>query len=646
MPTLTPPYSPLTASKNEIRILDLDPNQNFDAPLHCRLRKVSLDTNPEYHALSWCWGLDHKSGVLLVDDQEFRCSPNLEKALRDIRDGKTPQSFWVDAVCINQTDIEEKSQQIMLMGQVYSQAKTVKVWLGEATDDSDEGIQVFQQLQNNPRFKQFSTSSIQSFVHLIQRPWWTRIWVVQEVLLAQTVTIHCGSVFFELDFEILGPMLREIVLEKAESITARTTDTNLPGMSPERLKLEDDLFQALTKAISSFVMAENSIKSAQAPIATLKTMLSLGPLRATDLRDKVFGCLGMLPEMAKRLQPDYTASVAKVYSVATYSLIHCFQTLHPICYHQKSINSDSPSWSLRFDREGEIHEDLPRLFRAWAAEGWDEWHLPPRFPIPDTEEVILKVQGCCLDEVVSCHPTHPDWVKYSEELSKDRGMNEHYLSCHQEWRSFFGLDPKASSEAAYVAGSSMEEAYWSTASFNVRYVDGSKELRKLGKDDVRTVIETMQHRVKSHTASAERSSSESEETSALVRDYDFGVLAATARDDYPLINGQEQYGACFFVTSRGYIGLAMHEIQPGDQVFILNRAPLPMILRRHEIDASLNVYEVMSASYVHGVMQGEAFEPQWSSEDEKQHKSRVNEFGGRPHDPDLPLKKWNDVHLR
>lgn len=292
-------YRPLNVSRAEIRVLDLEPREEFDGPLRCQLRTVCLDTDPEYDALSWCWGPDQDSTILFVNDQSFPCRPNLENALRSLRDRKVMQTFWADAVCINQSDIDEKSSQIMLMGQIYSKARTVKVWLGEATDDSDEGIDILRQLQHQPNFKQFSPSQIQAFVNLIQRPWWTRIWVVQEVLLAQTVVMYCGSTFFQLDYGALGRVLRGVVMEKAASIEARVADAQVRGMSDERLKLEDDLFQALTNAISSFVMAEHSVKSARTPIATLKTMLQLGPLQATDLRDKVYGCLGMLPEIAR-----------------------------------------------------------------------------------------------------------------------------------------------------------------------------------------------------------------------------------------------------------------------------------------------------------------------------------------------------------
>lgn len=643
MVTINPAlYSPLEAARHEIRVLDLFPCDRSDAAIECRLRVVSLDNNPDFDALSWCWGIDHMSGRLRVNDHDFRCSPNLEIALRHFRSTDSPKTYWVDAVCINQTDLDEKAVQITLMGVVYSQAQTVRAWLGEPEYDSDKAIEVIKQLQRHRRFRGLeilggpvNDEHIKAFIKLLQRPWWTRIWVVQEVSLAQKAILYCGEASFV--FEDFHKILRDITIEKAERVSAIASGDFFVQMENDRLAIEDALFEVLRKSLGPFAWITSRLGATRRePFVALLTMLGLGELNATDLRDKVYGCLGMLPELTSSLQIDYRAPVAQVYTFATFCLIHHLQTLHALCYFQSATMQDLPSWSLRFDRAAECNEDLPRQFRAWAAVGWEPWEHP-RLKIADV--VRLSVSGSCLDEIVSCHPTQPDWETYFKIRGSFKIPGTQigtsfspYIICHRAWRAFFGLEFEQRSHAAYVSGGSMEEAYWRTAAFNLRCINGSASLRMLGRNDVETYLRSIG------------------QDTTLVREYDLSVLAHTARDYSPSIAEGTSYGTSFFKTSRGYIGLALHEVLSGDLVFILDRATLPMVLRPQPQSAvgGETIYAVQSASYVHGVTYGEAFEPppQPTSKLWERHALRRKLFGGHEFDAALPLKKWDRITLQ
>ena len=132
-------YEPLDADnkgKGEFRLLVLQPGEYHDL-LRGRLVHESLSPPPKYEALSYAWrqkillenlNLTH---TILIDGYRLGISPNLEAALRRVRRGKTYRILWVDAICINQGDLGERSGQIGIMGQIYSRATRVLAWLGE-----------------------------------------------------------------------------------------------------------------------------------------------------------------------------------------------------------------------------------------------------------------------------------------------------------------------------------------------------------------------------------------------------------------------------------------------------------------------------------------------------------------------------------
>jgi hypothetical protein len=126
-------YEPLNQEASEIRLLTLLPGEAV-APIQCMLRVVPLQHAPRYEALSYNWGDLSNMETITVDHQEFKVTRNLETGLRRLRHSDRPRVLWVDAICINQNDITEKSIQVPLMGKLYTEASSVVVWLGGATE--------------------------------------------------------------------------------------------------------------------------------------------------------------------------------------------------------------------------------------------------------------------------------------------------------------------------------------------------------------------------------------------------------------------------------------------------------------------------------------------------------------------------------
>jgi hypothetical protein len=177
------------------------------------LAVYSLNDCPTYESLSFAWGSVGRAGsnVVLIDNCYINITENLYDALVDLRGENEARIMWVDAICINQDDVEERSSQVQLMKHIYSNAKTV-VWLGRQSGWSSRAFDLFQSMKAQivqcggrgayaAEFQhQLSTDQdLQEVVKLgvygdiLQRPFWNRIWIFQEVSLPKMTTVVYGQ---------------------------------------------------------------------------------------------------------------------------------------------------------------------------------------------------------------------------------------------------------------------------------------------------------------------------------------------------------------------------------------------------------------------------------------------------------------------
>ncbi|KAL9115308.1 MAG: hypothetical protein Q9187_007315 [Circinaria calcarea] len=129
-------YAPLNTESNEIRLLALMPGTR-DAIISCKQVKISLGDDVAYEALSYTWGDTRTTEFITFEDRPFPITSNLYFALQQLRPSETPRYVWIDALCIDQINDEEKSHQVRLMGDIYKHASRVIVWLGQGYEDSD-----------------------------------------------------------------------------------------------------------------------------------------------------------------------------------------------------------------------------------------------------------------------------------------------------------------------------------------------------------------------------------------------------------------------------------------------------------------------------------------------------------------------------
>jgi len=175
----------------------------------CSALYASLNENPTFEAISYC--LKGEPVTILLDDTPFEICSNLACDLRHMRI-EGCRTLWADAICINQTDNVNKSWQVGLMGRIYKQAQRGLLWLGPEQDDSDLAMDVltsgprkknevtryaefFEELKENqsPSFSESSLRVIHSLSCFFNRDYWSRIWIIQEVILCKEFLLLCGE---------------------------------------------------------------------------------------------------------------------------------------------------------------------------------------------------------------------------------------------------------------------------------------------------------------------------------------------------------------------------------------------------------------------------------------------------------------------
>ncbi|KAL7756813.1 hypothetical protein ACKLNR_013806 [Fusarium oxysporum f. sp. zingiberi] len=238
------PYQPLRSSNGQIRLLILHPAFQHDAPIRCLLEPAFLSSNPDFEALSYTWGGPGNSCNISLGNHDFLVEDNAAAALRRLRWKMKKRVLWIDAICINQADVDEKNEQVPLMQKIYGQAQNVLVWLGEPTDGSILGMRLLQnrmasvgwhqwkidQTYGKPTLPFFkSVNSSIAMMHrsrLIQeqingevrefldRPWWRRTWIIQEVVLAKNIQIICGDEV--VTWDTVASLLKRLRMTQAE----------------------------------------------------------------------------------------------------------------------------------------------------------------------------------------------------------------------------------------------------------------------------------------------------------------------------------------------------------------------------------------------------------------------------------------------
>lgn len=164
-----------------------------------QLRDRESRLSREYDALSYVWGdLHSEAGAMNIDGHEVEITRSLQVALTRLRVTTVPRLIWIDFICINHSDLNEKAEQVQMMHEIYSYARRTCVSLGKATPDTAMGFRTFERLLLCPEtawyeiWNQPPPLVCAGILDIMNRPWWSRMWCLQEVVVARQVELICG----------------------------------------------------------------------------------------------------------------------------------------------------------------------------------------------------------------------------------------------------------------------------------------------------------------------------------------------------------------------------------------------------------------------------------------------------------------------
>jgi hypothetical protein len=384
-----PLIKPRLPSQGLIRLLRILPGRPPEI-LRCKLEVNDLSIAPPFEALSYVWGNPEPAKIVICNTHPKKVTPNLGAALNRLRDGDTDRLVWIDALCVNQDDLVERSEQVKLMKDIYSQAWRVVVWLGEDDEDNAEAaIRVIKKAAEycysdsgasldgsnldsilrtfHPDFelpwsekKQernfpgaiYNTTSSKDWAAISRfysNTWFTRIWIVQEVAFAPAV-MYIGTQ--EVSWTSVAAAAKWL-LAKGYTHVVKDASRYRQAWLIYYLRLMH-------------------------PTLPFQRILGFVKSNATDPRDKVFALLGFLDKNSSpNLQPDYTKSVVEVYIDA---VRHIAQQNAPgaglgnlwAAFGEQPSESDEgfPSWVYRWDisvSEGDLFTQART--NIWSAGG-------------------------------------------------------------------------------------------------------------------------------------------------------------------------------------------------------------------------------------------------------------------------------------
>ena len=283
-----PVYRPLRVSQSEIRILVIRPSADDPAPLQCALEYASLGSNPRYVALSYCWGDQRLKEPIHIFDSTIQVTTNLARALRHLRQRQRVLRLWADAVCTNQDDLDERSQQVLAMSAIYRSAEEVIAWLGysprspgtAASDVVTAAKAVVKALSCSYKrrlvygdAKRLSLDGRHAFKSLVDNEYWNRVWIIQEFAMAVDLTIIWNEHRFS-----------HAKIAAAIAVLERLRDRK------RQFAGADVIDRDRCHHVKQLCLFRNNQQNF-APVRLLRALEMSHRARSTDPRDKVFAIL-------------------------------------------------------------------------------------------------------------------------------------------------------------------------------------------------------------------------------------------------------------------------------------------------------------------------------------------------------------------
>ncbi|CVL03640.1 uncharacterized protein FMAN_15080 [Fusarium mangiferae] len=451
------PYQPLRSSDGQIRLLILHPASEHDAPIQCFLEPAILSSNPAYEALSYTWGDPGNGSNISLSNHDFLVGDNAAAALRRLRWKKKKRVLWIDAICINQTDVDEKNTQVPLMQKIYGQAQNVLVWLGEPTDGSILGMRLLQNRMASVGWHQWKidkdygkptlpfTKSFRSSIalmnrsrliqeqsngevrELLDRPWWRRTWIIQEVVLAKNIQILCGAEV--VTWDLVASLFKRLKMTQAEVqvFGVKLSDRNI---------YPDQMYNLISRYHQEW-------HSNGGRLDLLDVLYQFRTLECTVAHDRIYGFLGIVhPDVAAKISPGYHLDVPQVYREFARTMIQVTNNLHVLncTRYWSGVDIGTPQQEAYSILEQSRYYDIQALIsdgpdknprRGWARlpDGWERIPSRDRSLFRDNRDRTKQAsessplageQPVRAEHFIKQRELPPGWTKVWDNLGRAR----------------------------------------------------------------------------------------------------------------------------------------------------------------------------------------------------------------------------------
>ncbi|OBT67663.1 hypothetical protein VE03_03431 [Pseudogymnoascus sp. 23342-1-I1] len=637
-------YGYLKSDSPQFRLVSIHPGAK-PFPIEASLVTHALHDHPPYEALSYVWGETNliDPDLIILNGCGFHVTYNLWVALYALRDEKDVRTFWIDAICVDQDDLDERSSQVQLMREIYKGATRTVVWLG---GESFWSLKLFEYLKSTTFKKGWDNEGERQLViesqlqvqdqlatdehvqkiikrglynDLAQRPFWKRIWIVQEVVLASQVTILCGP--DEMAWSSFALAIWNI--DQIINVAMPSYNPAIGGL----LNLETiDCLREIRNLRSTFSLADL--------IACLRGS------RATDPRDMVYGLLGLVADTS--IRPDYSkATTRDVYTSLVEQCVKEYKSLDIITMRRKSSSDHGlaswvPDWSdpwiedehniadpampliLKYVNGNLLHEFTTiddRVLRR--AEDGVELKLKPWCAHGQTlpKACIAKSLGSLTARGVLIGSI----IELGDVLSRLEDDGElFFFNTMSNWEELM--------LRTFGNCKSLSRDLWTVDIFDNFLKIMDKHLMEQGvdlsveKNEKYKVREQQRtHRVAHYSQTFARYVEGGCLNEAFLRtlltdiDMDYQRLTVEQSAGFWDINRTESFKLVYcmtfatnrrlLITENGYIGLAPIRAQKGDRVCVLYGCSVPLVIRERE-----GMVTLVGEAYVHGVMDGQAID--------------------------------------
>ncbi|KAL5323133.1 hypothetical protein ACEPPN_007661 [Leptodophora sp. 'Broadleaf-Isolate-01'] len=587
-------YTPLKETR-AIRLLLLQPGQR-DEDVYCTLENTSLDDERVikwgYTALSYVWGNPSPASTIFCNEVHFHVTKNLEDALRTLRQPDEPRTLWIDQICINQGDNNERRAQVQIMRQIYEKANQVIAWLGAPTTDSkvalDFALELVEMMQEtlDPDLRPFgledsepSTSDLEvkamEIVHILgyedpgwlalrrlfERDWFSRVWVIQEAMVAKDLILYWGP----------ETIRWEVIVE----LVLNLNRFHLLGTK---------IFQYRSTATGHLlIMRVQQCKERRAVSLHDLLLLSSGHC-STDPRDKIYALLGLIQNSRDYgIIPDYDIAVITLFQNITKGIFEHHSSLQLRTtaistgpdQRLEGLPSWCPDWS---SHDMSIKNRAHRGWENFEADGNRQatftWHEDPS---------LLTLRGKIIDTVsdqsVLFAPPLFEPVD-GEQLGSNLLAHYRQLAALLDSCKQLCLSSNCSGNEKYT--------YW-RALIGGLDVDGY-----LAKDIYSQHFYYYERHVQ-HAASVTKY----EDVNSIMLSWSLEQIVG--RGDFARSVIQAGNERRFTLTENGRLGWLPVSAQSGDQIAILHGSKMPWVIRRQDD----NKWILICCCYVDGVMVGE-----------------------------------------